>query len=81
MADLQVRQTFIGQASSVNPNAYCSDSPGSFREELDFVGGERPTQDFALPVGEPFLERLLAAQLVVPCAMRRLGHSARMRNR
>ena len=68
MADLRIRQTFIGQTSSVNPNAYCSDSPGSFREVLDFVGGERPTQDFALPVGEPFLEHSVAAQLVVPCA-------------
>ncbi len=68
MADLQIRQTCIGQTSSVNPTACCSDSPGSFRGVLDFVGGERPPQDFALLVEEPFLEHLVAAQLAVPCA-------------
>ena len=33
---------------------------------MDFFGVEGPAQDFVLAVGEPLLEDLVAAELVVP---------------
>ena len=40
--------------------------PRSIGEMLYLFRNEHPTQDFALPVGQPLLEDLVAAELVVP---------------
>ena len=42
------------------------DPPCGVGEVLDFLREQRPAQDLALPVGEPLLEDLVAAQPVVP---------------
>ena len=45
---------------------YRCDAAGGVGEVLDFFGEERAVEDGAFAVGEPFLEDLVAAELVVP---------------
>ena len=45
---------------------YRRDPPGGVGEVLDLLRPERAGEDVALPVGEPLLEDLVAAELVAP---------------
>ena len=49
-----------------NCHQYRSDPPDGIGEVLDFLRSERAGEDVVLSVGEPFLEDLVAAELVAP---------------
>ena len=49
-----------------NGHQYRRDPPGGIGEVLDFLRSERTGEDVVLPVGEPFLEDLVAPEFVAP---------------